>query len=196
MRGLAHMLEREGYRTLNLDYRSNRAPLETLAEEIHPAIAAFAASFSGAVHFVGYSMGGLLIRAYITRHRPANLGRVVMLGSPNQGSEVADFVQNWRLYRRIYGPAGQQLVTRQQSFAALFGVVDYPLGILAGTSGWLDPLGSALIRAPNDGKVSVASTKLPGMRDHRTLRVTHTFFPHARNAWREVLHFLKMGRFS
>ena len=75
---------------------------------------------SDPVHFVGYSMGGLIIRAYLQKYRPQHLGRVVMLGTPNQGSEVADAIRHFWLYRRFYGPAGQELITDQTAFAHLF----------------------------------------------------------------------------
>ena len=93
-----------------------------------------AAAPSGALHVVAHSMGGLLARAYLARHRPARLGRVVMLGTPNGGSEVADLLRGWPLYRLVFGPAGQQLVTAQaEALRAAFGAVDYELGSLAGT---------------------------------------------------------------
>ncbi len=63
------------------------------------------------LHVVTHSMGGLLARSYLTRHRPAALGRVVMLGPPNGGSEVADLLVRTALYRRMFGPAGAQLTT-------------------------------------------------------------------------------------
>ena len=51
-------------------------------------------------------MGGLVIRALLNRYRPDNLGRVVQIGTPNHGSEVADFLKNDWLYRLFFGPAG------------------------------------------------------------------------------------------
>ncbi len=199
MRGLARFLERQGYRVLNLDYPSRHQPLEMLAEALHPRIETFTAELPGRVHFVGYSMGGLLIRIHLARHRPPNLGRVVMLAPPNGGSEIADFFQHWRLYRRLYGPAGQQLVTDQRTFAHLFGpagqTIDYPVGILAGTRS-LSFIGSRLLGAPGDGTVTIASTRLEGMHDHRTLPLSHTLFPISRRAWRETAYFLRQGSFS
>lgn len=195
MAGLARFLESQGYEVLNLGYPSRRLPIEAIVERIHPCIMDFSGKLSGPVHFVGYSMGALLIRAYLHQHRPANLGRVVMIGPPNHGSEVADFLQHWRVYRWLYGPAGQQLITDQSAFAHLFGRAEYELGILAGTRS-IDPISSRIIREPNDGKVSVESTKLEGMRDHFIIPCTHTFFPHNRAAWHQVGHFLKEGRFE
>src|SRR5207244_5815713 len=84
----------------------------------------------GSVHFVGHSMGGLLARVYIARYQPKRLGRVVMLGTPNGGSEIADRLKHIGAYRAWFGPAGQQLVTQcDTTIAAMFPPVDYPVAI-------------------------------------------------------------------
>ena len=97
MRGLARHLEKEGYAVCNIRYPSTRKTINDLADHIHAEVTAF--SEAKKLHFVGYSMGGLLIRAYLDRYQIASLGRVVMLGTPNAGSEVADFIGNWKFYR-------------------------------------------------------------------------------------------------
>ena len=108
-------------------------------------------------------MGGLLARAYIVRHRPANLGRVVMLAPPNQGSEIVDLLGASRMYDRCFGPAGRQLGTRPgERLRTLLGTVDYPLGVIAGDRA-IDPLGWLLVPGPNDGRVAVARTGVAGM---------------------------------
>ena len=192
---LEKYLSARGYHVLNVDYPSTKMSLEQIVDYIHPQIAEFASGLDGSVSFVGYSMGGLVTRAYLAKYRPQNLFRVVMLGTPNKGSEIADFVRNWRLYKRLYGPAGQQLVTLQDEFAHLFGVTDYELGIVAGN--WsIDPISSLIIGSRNDGKVSVASTKLDGMKDHVIVPVPHTLFPAMRIVHKKVLLFLNNGSFS
>lgn len=194
MRGLAWYLEDSGFRTEAITYPSTRYALEELAEIIHPKVEA-AAKGCTRVHFVGHSMGGLLIRAYLCAHRPAALGRVVMLGTPNNGSEVADFLQHMKPYQWLYGAAGQQLVTRQDAFAACLGQVDYELGIIAGDRS-LSPVSSYIIGKANDGKVSVESTRLEGMAAHLVLSCPHTFLPSAGRVGAQVAHFLHHGRFA
>jgi triacylglycerol esterase/lipase EstA (alpha/beta hydrolase family) len=92
-------IEAAGFTTLNFGYASRRKTLETLADDIHPAIQRFADTTGGSIHFAGHSMGGLLARVYLTKYRPKRLGRVVMLGTPNGGSEIADRLKQFPPYR-------------------------------------------------------------------------------------------------
>jgi pimeloyl-ACP methyl ester carboxylesterase len=195
MQGLARFLRAAGYRTLNLDYPSTRQPIEAIAVHIHPEVTAFAPSVSGMLNFVGHSMGGLAIRAYLYRYRPPNLGRVVMLGTPNRGSEVADILKDRWVYRRFFGPAGQQLVTEFAAADAIFGPIDYELGVVAGSRS-IDPISSLIIGDPNDGRVSIERTKIAGMADHVVVAASHAFLPANKQVQRLVLEFLRRGRFS
>jgi pimeloyl-ACP methyl ester carboxylesterase len=196
MRKLERSLQQAGLATLNLTYASRKKPLEQLAEDIDPAITRFAKSIDGPLHFVGHSMGGLLARVYVTRYRPSRLGRVVMLGTPNGGSELADFLQGSLLYRGYYGPAGQQLTTLPDDTLALLPPVDYPVGIVAGDRA-LNPIAwRFILPRPNDGCVSVESSKLAGMADHITIRATHVGLSRHADAIRQTIAFLSEGRFN
>jgi pimeloyl-ACP methyl ester carboxylesterase len=188
-------LQHAGFKTLNLDYPSRTHPLETLAEIIHAPIERFLASGIGTLHFVTHSMGGLVARAYLTRYRPVQLGRVVMLGTPNQGCEIADRLARFALYRRFFGPAGGQLGThRDAALHALLGVIDYPVGIIAGDR-TLYPISWLLIPGPNDGRVSVARSTVAGMTAHLTVHATHSFMIRNATVIRQSIAFLKDGHF-
>jgi pimeloyl-ACP methyl ester carboxylesterase len=189
-------LEGCGFAALNLDYASRRNALEALAEDIHPAIQRFTEGVDGSVHFVCHSMGGLLARVYIARHRPKRLGRVVMLGTPNSGSEIADRLRHLGPYRAFFGPAGQQLGTqRNEAIKALFPPVNYPVGIIAGDRS-IYPITSAFLPKPHDGRVSVANTKLDGMADHIVIRTSHPWLVRHRVAIAQTIAFLKAGKFG
>jgi pimeloyl-ACP methyl ester carboxylesterase len=197
MRPMQKALERAGYRVLNLTYPSRRETLEELAETIRPAVAAFESALAGAaMHFVGHSMGGLVARVYIARHRPDNLGRVVMLGTPNGGSEVADVIRRVRPMRTFLGPAGLQLTARDRhAWKIALPPIDYPLGIIAGVRS-VNPILSLIVAKPNDGKVSVASTRIEGMADHVVVRKSHPFIAMGRVPIGHTLAFLREGRFA
>jgi pimeloyl-ACP methyl ester carboxylesterase len=196
LKKLDRALQAHGFAKLNLDYPSRRMPLEALAEEIHAPIAALAGRCDGAIHFVAHSMGGLLARVYISRHRPARLGRVVMLGTPNGGSEVADLLKDLAIYRAVFGPAGLQLTTAQDPVLAALPSPDYAIGIIAGCR-TIAPIASAFVLPrPNDGRVSVESAKLTNMADHVVIKASHTGLPRNKVAIEQTIAFLHDGRFG
>jgi len=195
MGGMASYLKRNGFKTLHIGYPSTKQTIEQIVETIHPKVEAFANTISGKLHFVGYSMGGLITRAYLHKHPLSKLARVVMIGTPNHGSEVADFIKNWWVYKKLYGPAGQQLITQLPNQAALLGRVNYDLGIIAGNK-TADFIGSRIIGKENDGKVSVESTKLEGMKEHIVIPVSHIYMPHSAKVRKLVRRFLQEGHFG
>ncbi|MBN66748.1 MAG: hypothetical protein CMM94_04175 [Rickettsiales bacterium] len=194
MRPMARFLQAQGYVVHNLDYPSTKQPLETLTEAMRKQVAECSGD-AERVHFVAHSMGGLLVRALLAAERPPTLGRVVQLGTPNRGSEVADFLRNNWLYKKVFGPAGQQLVTDAEVLATQLGEVDFPLGVIAGNRS-VDPISSLLIEGEDDGKVGVERTRVEGMHDHIVLPVSHVFMPHKRQVQEQTLHFLRHGAFA
>lgn len=189
---LERALQATGFATLNIDYASRTRQITALADDIHPAVARFAER-DAPLHFVGHSMGGLVTRAYIAQHRPERLGGVVMLGTPNGGSEVADLLRGSRLYRALYGPAGLELTTAIRLNA--LPAVDYPVGVIAGNR-FIDPVaGLFVLPKPNDGRVSVQSAMLAGMADHIVVKASHTGLPRNRVAIEQTIAFLREGCF-
>jgi pimeloyl-ACP methyl ester carboxylesterase len=188
-------IEAAGYATLNAGYASRSKALEALAEDIHPAIQRFADSIDTSVHFVGHSMGGLLARVYIARHRPKRLGRVVMLGTPNGGSEIADRLKNFGAFRAFFGPAGQQLGTQRSAVDdAMLPPIDYSVGIIAGNRS-IDPVAGTMLPKPHDGRVSVANTRLDGMADHIIVETSHPWLVRNGLAIEQTITFVRDGSF-
>lgn len=194
MQKLATYLQKDGFDVINLSYPSTTYTIEDLTEIINKEISQRTTE-DKSIHFIGYSMGGLMVRALIHKYNYKNLGKVVQLAPPNHGSEVADFVKNFWPYKKIFGPAGQQLITDQSAVKHLFGEVNYELGIIAGNA-TIDPFSSAIIPGENDGKVAVERTKLEGMKDHIVIRASHTFFPSNTEVQKQTLYFLKNGNFK
>ncbi len=197
MAPLARFLRRAGYRVVNVDYSSRSDRIESLAEQaVGRGLSSCRAQGARRVHFVTHSLGGILVRAYLARRRPAALGRVVMLSPPNHGSEIADALRDNVLFRWLDGPAGEQLVTGPRGLPSRLGPADFPVGVITGSRAapW-DLWWSRRIPGEDDGKVSVASARLEGMRDCLVVPYSHTFIMRREAVMAQVLYFLREGRF-
>jgi pimeloyl-ACP methyl ester carboxylesterase len=194
MRPLERELADAGYRVHNLDYPSTSGTPEELVAHLHREISR-CCGWSGRIHFVTHSLGGIMARAYLAEHTAPNLGRVVMLAPPNHGSEYVDVAGGWRLFELLLGPTATQLGTNPASLPNRLPGADFELGVIAGTGG-INPLGNAVIGVANDGTVSVASTQIGGMRDFLAMDVSHTFIMRNPEVAAQTIAFLRGGRFA
>lgn len=196
MKRLEWALTKEGYRVVNVSYPSTRFPIQELARHYLTALLRERTPDRQVkIHFVTHSLGGIVLRQFLRDQPLPNLGRVVMLAPPNHGSELADHLKHNPLFRFFLGPSGQQLGTGPDSVPRQLGPAHFELGVIAGDRS-LNPLFSAWLPKPNDGKVSVQSAKLEPMQDFLVVHHTHTWMVWNKEVIGAVIRFLERGQFK
>ncbi|WP_107855560.1 lipase/acyltransferase domain-containing protein [Neisseria weaveri] len=143
----------------------------------------------GPLHFVGHSLGGLVLRYFAAAYPQWVTGKIVTLGTPHQGSMAAEKLNN--LMPFVLGKAYDH---------ALDGCLPpLPETVCLGSIAGCKPLGLGRVLGlpgDNDGTVTVAETCVEGMRDHIVLPVTHTGMLVDHAVARQTAYFLQHGRFN
>jgi len=196
MKKMSKALTKSGYLVRNTEYPSTAKPVDELASEVIPAaVESCTEEGDRTVHFVTHSMGGILIRYFLETNEIDELGRVVMLSPPNQGSEVVDKMGDVPGYMAVNGPAGQQLGTDEESVPLQLGPATFDVGIITGDRS-INLFLSAMIPGDDDGKVSIERAKLEGMADFLVVHHSHPFIMKKDLVIQQVLYFLEHGRFE
>ena len=197
MNPMQRALTAEGFETANIDYASREHTVEELAEIVIPQglEACRAKDDVGHIHFVTHSLGGILLRQYLSMHPIPNLGRVVMLGPPNQGSVAVDELRDVPGFDWLNGPAGLQLGKGEDSVPLKLGPATFELGVIAGNR-TIDPITSSVLENPDDGRVSVEDTRLDGMADFVVVEHSHAFMMRMRRPIELTIRFLNSGSFA
>ncbi len=190
---LAQRLRWAGYDVTAFGYDSRLDPVARQAEALEEMVARCCAE-ARRVHFVGHSLGGIVIRSYLAAQPPDSLGRVVLLVPPSRGSELADWIRGIPVASEALGPAGRALGTGESDMPARLPPPAYEMGIVAGDRS-VNPLGSAFIEGPDDGMVALARTRVEGA-PMVVLPRSHAFIMNSRHAARAVVQFLRTGAFE
>ena len=196
MKALQWRLEDAGYGVVNITYPSLSHPIQELSRmAVDEGLAGCAALGLDRVSFVTHSLGGILVRHYLAQHDIPGLQRVVMLGPPNQGSQMADYLESLGLLEPFLPSAVVQLGLSEQSVPRRLGPVSFQLGVIAGTVNHL-PFLPGQPDGLGDGTVAVSETLVPGMTDFLELPVSHTFMMWDKDVAEQVIFFLEHGVFN
>jgi pimeloyl-ACP methyl ester carboxylesterase len=185
---LRQRLRKAGYTTHQFSYNSVTCQAEENAEKLGSFVQEID---TNTIHFVGHSLGGIVIRHLFHQHPEQKPGRVVTLGTPHQQSQAArqlsSFVTGkWLLGKSIehglLGELPKWQAARQLGSVA--GTLQFGMGIIIPG-----------IPRPNDGTVAVEETRLEGMVEHLTLSVSHFGLLLSTKASDAVAKFLREGKF-
>ncbi|MCA9184322.1 MAG: lipase [Pirellulaceae bacterium] len=201
MKGLEQYInKRGGFEAFNVSYASTRRRMSDHAATLAEVVA----NLDGIteINFVGHSMGNIVLRNYLGDLERANaqppipIGRIVMIGPPNQGADLARRLgRDTRLYGLIAGDSGEELGTQWEQLAAQLAIPKTPFGIIAGGVGGGTMQGNPVIDGTDDLIVSVEETKLPGAADFMVLPVFHSQLPKDERVHGFTYQFLKTGYF-
>ena len=181
MNTLEKALTKDGYEVVNIGYPSQKETIESISNNyLKKNLLEKCTDKKRKINFVTHSMGGLIVRHFLAENKLPNLGRVVMLAPPNKGSRMANVFSKIEIANQILGPALKQLTTYKTSPPKSISQPGYEVGIIAGKF---------------DGKVSVKSTKLDGMKDFLVVPSAHSFIMEWDDVIEAVKHFIKNGKF-
>jgi len=190
------LLQHAGFEALSIDYPSRKKPIPELADLVAEKLEARIRDRDRRVHFLTHSLGGIVLRTLLSEGRPPDLqlGHVVMLAPPNQGSRLAERFADRLLFRVATGPAGQQLRAGPGGLAGELAPPDYAVGVIAGSKA-VGPW-AFLVRGDSDGTVSVDETTLEGMTDFLVVPRAHTFIMNDPAVIYQAIHFFRHGKFA
>jgi pimeloyl-ACP methyl ester carboxylesterase len=192
--------EKGGYSVFNVNYPTTRGPVTDHAQSLAKVIA----SLEGIeeINFVAHSLGNLVVRHYLGDNTNVEagvspdprIGRMVMLGPPNQGAQLAEALGQYRLFHVVAGQSASQLGRDWQHLEARLATPACPFGILAGGRG-TETGYNPLLGRDNDMIVSVECTRLAGAADFAVLPVLHTLMMDDAKVQEYTLRFLQHGYF-
>ena len=180
-------LKRAGYEVHLFGYSPRKESLDQLTQRLQ-------ATVSGSVqapsfHFIGHSLGNIIVRNGFRTGFGSRLKRIVMLSPPNGPAALASSLRSSRVYRWLTGESGQKLADGE--FYKQLPIPTVEFGIIAGDKGH-----RITFNEPNDGVVRVENTKLSGMTDWVLVHHTHTFIMLANDTFALCTRFLRTGSFQ
>jgi len=190
---LANRIEDAGFETKIIDYKTLGTSTEEVMTEVSKKISDAMPDASRTINFVGYSLGSIVIRAYLDRNKINNLGKVVLIAPPNKGSPVADiFKDTWII--DLFGETINSLGTDSTSFPNSIGDPYYPVGIIAGIG--TSSFNNFYLPGLDDGIVPLESTILNNTTDMIVLNESHVWMKFKKLIANQTITFLKNGKFS
>ena len=191
---LENNLKKANYSVLNLHYPSVDAEMDSILNLLHSRIDSLDNVY-GKIHFVTHSLGGIVVRAYLSQYDNQDFKSMVMIAPPNKGAIMAERFEDFFLYKWMYGETGQKLGKDSSDYWQQFSPPDIPFGVIAG--GLKNGSGfNPLIPGDDDGTVGVEETRIKGARDFIVLTGLHTSLLWQDSTVQQVLYFLKHGKFN
>ena len=187
---------KNNYGTFNFGYSSLNCEIEHVCRAyLKPVVLSLIEKYNK-IHFITHSLGGIILRYLLNENKfDGSVGRVVMLAPPNNGSELAHYLSNFKVLNYIIGPNLKLLGRGENSVPVNLPLPDFEFGVITGSKS-INPFFSMIIGKPSDGKVAIEEAKLPNMKDFKVVKRSHTFIMNAPEVMEMSLNFIKFGFFE
>ena len=155
------------------------------------------------INFVAHSLGNIVVRRYLfdttdattQRQGDPRIKRMVMIGPPNNGSQLATFLSDSLVFNAIAGPSGTQMGDKWKYLEKTLAVPQFEFGIIAGGQADGSKLTNILVSGPDDFTVGVEETKLDGASDFLVRPLLHSTMMKQPVTLKATLSFLQKGYF-
>jgi len=185
---------------INVSYASSRRSLDEHAQ----SLARVLDNLNGIdqIDFVCHSLGNLVVRRYLGEaslpeprwKTDPRIKRMVMLGPPNSGAQLARLFKDNTLFGLVTGPSGKQLALPPDDVAKVLATPAFEFGIIAGSCGDVGP-SNPVVAGDDDLIVAVDETKLAGARDFLVVPCWHGTMLRNELVTESAARFLKEGYF-
>ena len=193
MWNIERTLYKKNYSVLNFDYASTKSTMDSVVARLAREINNYETEYDS-IYFVVHSLGSFVTRSYLMHHHNKKFANIVFIAPPSKGSIVAERFENFKLFKWLYGEAGQKLGKGHDDYWKQLAIPKIPFGIIAGGIGTKHGL-NPLIPGDDDGTVGVQETIMEGYRDFIIIPGLHTSLLWQPNVMEQILFFIKNQKF-
>lgn len=193
MQPLARTLEKNGFSTLNIPYPSGRLPIDVLTSRIRMQLSVLPEDRP--VHFITHSLGGIIARSLLSSEIPWQVGKVIMLAPPSNGSEIVDWSKKHPLIHYVLGPAGRDLASDGAPYHLPVFPPHIDAAAIMGKRNSI-PVFKKILGTENDGIVSAEKGRIAGLKGFSVIDADHTFIQIHPDTVRLSLNFLKTSQWE
>ena len=197
LRSMERACNSQGYNTINWRYNSLHGRISDHVNSLAEKLAKIPDDTM--LHGIGHSLGGIILRGAFSKYS-SKLGRLVLLGTPNQGAQMIKRAPLLFQYRFI--PQSLQELHPDSLLLKQLAIPNMEIGVVIGSKSfhianpvsWLNQY--ILHDLKHDGTVEQTSTTLLPNTDLFIANTNHSFLPSDKNIIQQSLHFIKFGQFN
>jgi esterase/lipase len=175
-------LDQKNFIVINCHYPPRKYSIKYIANVLlKNLVGKYCTAKNKKIHFIGYSMGAIIIREFLRHNHQLNFGNIILISPPNHGLMLADLLTKIPFLNIILGPALKELTTDKKSFVnKLQNKINYKIGCLI---------------AKYDFLVSEKNAIMDGISDYAIINATHSTILFKKTTFDLIFKYLTKSRF-